>query len=835
MKKLLSMILTMLMLLSVICIAPVSVSATEVEVAQTGVTMTGGEVLYFIPSSNWKVENARFAAYFYGSGNAWVSCTEVEGEDNLYSVTVPAGSWTNVIFCRMNPYSATNDWNNKWNQSADLTFDGTNNCWANVEGSWDGSQGTWSVYTPTVVEPEPQPETITVYFADTRNWGGCSPMYMGYDRIFLESTYVETNENGIDIYSFDVSFYDYEYGSAGIAIFAFPEETDFIDLDMLYDGACIYVTDEIAFDYGENIAYRVTISPYVPTPTPEPDPEPEVPADPKTVYFVDYADNFTEVYAYAWSVTTKPESTDDEVSEIAAEWPGVKMTATGEALSENAKQAGGLVYSVTFDKAYDYIIFSGTDADGASMGQTADLTFEADKYCYWGNEAWYDSIADIESDFPVTDDNATVTIFFQNNWMWTDINIYCWDADYNYIDYSWPGTSMAYYDNDGTYDIYSFNLPTNVAGFLISGIKDDGSGALDKTPDITDGFYDGICYYMKWDNGNTVGSNDISVVLPDNGGSEDEGGAEAECEHEYNSNGVCYKCATLQQGVIAGVYGTSLTLGGKIGVNLYVAISEEIINDDSAKIVMSVPNSGSTTEVIVPASEFEFNEANNTYKFTCEVAAKEMTAAVSIAVKTDTTELVLGSYAVKDYCMSVLGGSFASEQLREVARTMLNYGAAAQVYFDYNIDNLANKDMSEEDKVVTVYDHSDYEVVKEGEAGIIEFVGASLVLESDTYIKFYFKVDETQLPEGVTPAITINGLRGATLEKNGNLWFIAMPSLAAHEYSTEFVLELGNGYTVTYSANSYIYAAQNSTKAELVNLANALGAYSNATGIYGSN
>ena len=41
---------------------------------------------------------------------------------------------------------------------------------------------------------------------------------------------------------------------------------------------------------------------------------------------------------------------------------------------------------------------------------------------------------------------------------------------------------------------------------IVNGKKDDGSGAIDKTPDIKDGWYDGICYYMKWDNGNQVGS-----------------------------------------------------------------------------------------------------------------------------------------------------------------------------------------------------------------------------------------------------------------------------------------------------------------------------------------
>ena len=77
-----------------------------------------------------------------------------------------------------------------------------------------------------------------------------------------------------------------------------------------------------------------------------------------------------------------------------------------------------------------------------------------------------------------------------------------------------------------------------------------------------------------------------------------------------------------------------------------------------------------------------------------------------------------------------------------------------------------------------------------------------------------------------------SGEAASRLEKNGNLWTITMPSLAAHEYAEEFVLDMGNGHTVTYSAYSYIYTAQQSGKEALVNVANALGAYGYATGVF---
>ncbi len=103
-------------------------------------------VLYLQPNANWNIDGARFAAYFFGNGDTWVDMTLVEGETNIYAVTVPAG-FENIIFCRMNPGVAANNWGNKWNQTEDLKVptDGTN-LYTVTENTWDKGGGVWSVY-----------------------------------------------------------------------------------------------------------------------------------------------------------------------------------------------------------------------------------------------------------------------------------------------------------------------------------------------------------------------------------------------------------------------------------------------------------------------------------------------------------------------------------------------------------------------------------------------------------------------------------------------------------------------------------------------------------------
>ena len=112
-----------------------------------------GLTLYLQPNANWKVDGARFAAYFFGAGETWADMTLVEGETDIYSVEAPAG-YPNVIFCRMNPNATDNNWNNKWNQTGDLKVPTDDKVLFVVPAnSWDGATNGWTTYV--VAEPEP--------------------------------------------------------------------------------------------------------------------------------------------------------------------------------------------------------------------------------------------------------------------------------------------------------------------------------------------------------------------------------------------------------------------------------------------------------------------------------------------------------------------------------------------------------------------------------------------------------------------------------------------------------------------------------------------------------
>ena len=113
-------------------------AALLISMTAFAVNITDGTKLYLKPNANWNADGARFAAYFFnGDGELWVSMTDTDN-DGVYEVTC-SGTRGNVIFCRMNGGNSTNGWGNKWNQTADLTWDGTKNQYNVPDGAWDNS------------------------------------------------------------------------------------------------------------------------------------------------------------------------------------------------------------------------------------------------------------------------------------------------------------------------------------------------------------------------------------------------------------------------------------------------------------------------------------------------------------------------------------------------------------------------------------------------------------------------------------------------------------------------------------------------------------------------
>ena len=173
-SKILALALILMIMLPTFALIPVSAAGSQ------------PEYLYLKPNSNWTQSNARFAAYFFGNGETWVSMTDHDG-NGIYEVKVPEDKvYPSVIFCRMNSSASANNWDNKWNQTGDLTVPTNgNNCFTVPDGAWDGSTSTWSKYSPVV----------TVVGTGTYLGGDWTPTNTANDMTFTGDGFTKVYEN----------------------------------------------------------------------------------------------------------------------------------------------------------------------------------------------------------------------------------------------------------------------------------------------------------------------------------------------------------------------------------------------------------------------------------------------------------------------------------------------------------------------------------------------------------------------------------------------------------------------------------------------------------------
>ena len=500
-------------------------------------------ILYLKPNSNWVKDGARFAAYFFikNGASTWVGMTDSNG-DGVYEVEAPEG-YPMVIFCHMNPGVATNDWNNKWNQTGDLTIptDGKN-LFTVANGSWDGATTAWSVYVY-------QAPLYTV--AGTISAAGWTPA--------SGEKLTDEDADGIFTYTYtDVAAGSYEFKvTNGTWDASWPASN-----------------------------YKVTVS-----------------ENGSTVKVI-----FNAVNKTVSTEVTAPE----KPSTHTVTFNGTNVTSNGASSVEE-----GAAYTATLTAAEGYTL---PDSITVTMGDAAaEHTYDATTGAL--------SISDVTGAVVITavgveEDDGMITIYFRNDWMWTDVRVHYWGSA-NVADTAWPGAVMTKVDNDGTYDIYSAEIPADVTGFLFNGLKDDGSGNLDQTPDITDA-QDGDAYYIHWDDGNKVSKFDYTPA----GGEGGEGGDLADDEYEvtfhfFNNLGwsvvnlyTWTGTGTTQSG---GWPGTATTPDSDGYYSMTVKYQAE--TNTGLNFIF---NNGSTqtVDLIVPASEFVDNRAEKWVVLTTQTDGK---------------------------------------------------------------------------------------------------------------------------------------------------------------------------------------------------------------------
>lgn len=278
----------------------------------------------------------------------------------------------------------------------------------------------------------------------------------------------------------------------------------------------------------------------------------------------------------------------------------------------------------------------------------------------------------------------------------------------------------------------------------------------------------------------------------------------------------------------------TLSLQGNIAVNFYARLHESVLADPDAYMQMTMAD-GTVLKIPVSQGLKRKMYGKTYYMFSCPLAAKEMTDQVVAQVFHSKGSTAPCSKSIRDYAMQVLEddtNTAYTEELRSLVTAMLRYGGAAQRYFDYNLDDLA-------DAGLPPLFGSGLDI--EGTEGLgsqgterVKLSSVGLILESETTMRLLFRCD----PSVTGFTVTCRGQELEARQRDG-WYFVDLENISARDLSVQYQLVVNDGYeTATITCNPLDYCKavwddqENKYPQELKDVAHALYIYSQAAAEY---
>ena len=181
----------------------------------------------------------------------------------------------------------------------------------------------------------------------------------------------------------------------------------------------------------------------------------------------------------------------------------------------------------------------------------------------------------------------------------------------------------------------------------------------------------------------------------------------------------------------AEVKGRVLHLGADLTLRLYTSIEDAYKTD--GVVTVSVGNQVKNTYNV---NEMTAGE-NGYYEFCANFAAAQITETITLRLVSGGNEVYTYETTAKDYLEDLLQYETATASDKRLALQLMTYGAAAQQYFGYKEDTLANAGYELTSQVTVPEALSP--VIK-GSVDGVSFYGASMLLQDVVSLRLYFNV-----------------------------------------------------------------------------------------------
>lgn len=267
-----------------------------------------------------------------------------------------------------------------------------------------------------------------------------------------------------------------------------------------------------------------------------------------------------------------------------------------------------------------------------------------------------------------------------------------------------------------------------------------------------------------------------------------------------------------------------------------------VYSNPYVKVVMN------ETEVILK----DYKVSENGYVFTFDnFAPQQMTDEVSATVCAELAgEAFTGNtmeYSLAEFYHEVLEVYVDEDytELKALIVDTLNFGAAAQIYTGYKVDNLANANLTEEQQSWGSETTPETESVLDTEYATVAdatayWTGAGLQLQDNLTLRLKFYAEEGA---GLTVKIVSESGEKWTIpaseleEIKENMYYVYFDNMSAARinepiYVTVYDKDKAVSNTLCYSVESFIHQKQNSADAELQKFLDALLKYSHSANAY---
>lgn len=258
------------------------------------------------------------------------------------------------------------------------------------------------------------------------------------------------------------------------------------------------------------------------------------------------------------------------------------------------------------------------------------------------------------------------------------------------------------------------------------------------------------------------------------------------------------------------VTGSTVSLKGDIGVNLYIYIPDFFTGEKA--VTFSWGSDEAPHSETVDLKTAKINDAN--HSASCYVSAKNMTDTIHMSLTDDGEEILSYDTKVATYAVRAANYYPDNTRLKDLLCGMLEYGGAAQRQFEYRAfgddADLADSYIADIDDTWQPADTPDsLETVTNMSGDALDdygiaYAGGSILTTSATTVRVFFTVKESSAFEK-----TAVKLGDKTLEfKDGQsgMKYIEISNISAKNIFDTYTLTFSNPDADT---NSYLYSAAN--------------------------